>query len=381
MGLIATLAGNQIADAHLSIPAWGAAFHDVSLTGEFTLAGKVTLVVADLTLQCTVLSGGPSVGLGRSFYRVVAGSGGWAKTIPATSYANDLGVNFLKVLTDAALACGETLLVSTVPPTVLGPGFVRPLGPACRLLEQLAPNAWYVGEDGVTRLGARPPATLSAAATQTSLVDLARGTVTLASDTIANILPGLVTAGLTAVDVEHEISKGTLRSKLWGKLGTGASRRIAAMRAIVDQLDPDRLFRGVWEYRVVTQTGNRLNLQPVRVSTGLPNLTRVSMRPGVAGANMKPALGSRVLVGFVDSDPARPAVLGFEDPDGAGFVPISITFANGTAPVGRVGDAVSVTLSAVEIATISAPPAGGPCSGGPITLTGTIQAGSPIVKA
>ena len=48
----------------------------------------------------------------------------------------------------------------------------------------------------------------------------------------------------------------------------------------------------------------------------------------------------------------------------------------GTNAVGRVGDQVQVTLTAVEIGTIN-DSTGHPCLGGPITLTGTITAGAP----
>ena len=151
---VATLNGNRITDARLCVPAWGVSYHDVTIDGEVTLTGAVTLVVADLTIKGTVLSGGPAAG--RSFYRIVAGAGGWGKVLQKKSYSNDAGIRLLNVLLDAAVSVGETLDVTTVDPTViLGPNFTRPEGPACRLLEQLSPSAWYVGEDGKTRLGAK----------------------------------------------------------------------------------------------------------------------------------------------------------------------------------------------------------------------------------
>jgi hypothetical protein len=60
---------------------------------------------------------------------------------------------------------------------------------------------------------------------------------------------------------------------------------------------------------------------------------------------------------------------------------VSIVLAGGTLSVARETDPVSVTLSALQIATIIAPPGGGPCTGGPITLSGTISSGAPQVKA
>lgn len=348
MGLTAfTLAGHTATDASITIPAWGVSYADVSLDGELTLTGRVTLVVADLTLQATVLAGGPAQG--RSFYRLVAGAGGWGKTIPRKSYSNDLGVKLSTVLGDAAAAVGETLdLTSFDTSTRLGPQFVRPEGPACRVLELVSPSAWYVREDGVTRLGARPSSTLAATAARTSQLDLARGTLTLASETIAGILPGLTVDGLTALDVEHEASaKGGLRSRIWGKQGGEGSRRLAAYRAIVDQIDPNRKFRGLAEYRVGIQDGDRLTMQAVRVSSGMPDLARVVMRPGISGASSTVQLGCRVLVGFVDADPARPVVVSFEEAEGLGWKPVS-TLIDASGDLG-----LGVTASLVEIGSNS----------------------------
>lgn len=385
MGLTFTLNANRLTDARLSIPAWGASYHDVTLDAEVLLSGAVTLAVADLTVKCTVIAGGPAAG--RSFYRLVAGAGGWGKTLPKTSYANDAGVKLSTVLGDAAKAVGETLDLSTVDPAArLGPAWTRPEGPACRLLELLSPNAWYVGEDGKTRLGQRPKTALKTAAARTSQLDLARGTLTLASDSIAGILPGIVVDGLEAVDVEHEVSaKGGLRSKLWGRRSLGGnSRLLAAWRSISEQLDPDRKFRGVWEYRIVQQEGERLNLQPVRVSTGMPDLQRVYVRPGLPGCKATHKLGARVLVVFVDVDPARPAVLNFEDAEGGGFLAIELDLAGGGAAVGRVGDTVHVTIDSSIATQIIAPAGtvGGPCTvTAPVTVSGTIISGSSKVTS
>jgi len=339
----ATLAGNRVTSARTYHPAWGCWHGEVSIDGEVALSGSVEMVIADLTLRGTVLSGGAAKG--RSHFRLVGGAGGWGRTLPRRSYANDAQVKVATVLGDAATAAGETIEASSLPSSAkVGPAWVRPEGPAARLLELLAPAAWYVGEDGITRLGKRSGGVLPAGVTHGE-VDRARGTVTLAAESIATILPGLVVDGLTAVDVLHEVTPKGLRSTIWGAMAGATSRHLAAWRALLEQLDPDRLFRGVTEYRVVTQEGERLNLQPVRASTGMPSLARVVVRPGVSGARSTVAIGSRVLVGFVDSDAARPVVLGFEDAAGEGFTPIMthidaaiVRLGEGVLPGVRAGD-------------------------------------------
>lgn len=314
-----TLEGHVATHVRVQLPAWGVWYADVSLAGEHTLTGSVTLVVADLTLVGSVVSGGPS--RGRSTYRIAGGAGGWGTVIPSRGYANDAGVKVFTILRDAAARAGETLDLGSLPTTSVGAAFTRAKGPAGRVLQELVPERWYVGEDGITRVGQRSgAAALDVQATRTS-IDLARGRVVLAADEIATILPGVIVDGITIVDVLHELTPKGLRSTVWGATAVQTSRRLGALRRLVLQLLPDYRFHGTYAYRVVTQESERLNLQPVRVSTGLPDLRRVRVMPGVAGARADVALGSTVLVTFVDADPARPVVIGFEDAEGAGFSP------------------------------------------------------------
>lgn len=347
-GVNATLNGLLVTDARVSIPAWGCWYADASVDGEKPLAGRVELKVSDLTLSGTILSGGPT-GNGRSHFRIVSGAGGWGKELPKKSYANDAEVKLRTILVDAAREAGETLDITTVPATRVGSHFARPEGAASRSLELYASSSWYVGEDGITRLGQRSASTLPAGVTHAA-PDLARGMVTLASDSIAKILPGVVVDGLTAVDVEHTISaSGGLRSTVWGARGAGSSRMLSAFKKMIDALYPQLAIAGVWEYRVVTQSGKRLNLQPVRVSTGMPDLERVMIRPGIAGVDVMVKPGARVLVTFLDGEPGRPAVVNFEEAEGGGFLPLmthidalQIKLLDGARPVVLAADMAGI---------------------------------------
>jgi hypothetical protein len=343
-----TLAKRQITHGRVNLPAWGVWWADISIDGEVELSGDVDLVFNDLTLKGTVLAGGPAKG--RSDFRIVGGKGGWGKTLPRKSYANDAGVKVSTVIGDAAIEAVETVDATTYPTARLGPAWTRPEGPASRVLEQIAPAGWYIGEDGITRIGARARVDFADKAPRVSPLDKARGTLTLAAENLAKLVPGVVVDGLEAVDVVHEITAKTIRTTIYGKLGGETSRRLEAFRAILDQLDPDRAFRATWEYRVVTLSGNRVDLQPVLVSTGMPDLQRVPVRPGLAGSKSTLTPGSRVLVGFVNASPSRPVVLSFEDPDGEGFLPVlteidAETFVKlgaGLLPVVRLGDVATM---------------------------------------
>lgn len=334
----ATLNGHRVTSARATIPAWGAWYADVAVDGDHPLAGSVTLKVSDLTLVGSVIAG--SAAQGRSNFRIVGGAGGWGKPLSPKSYANDAGVKHATILQDAAREVGETLGTVSTQDRV-GPAYVRQTQengrpvPASRVLQQLAYNRWYIDEAGVTHIGARPAGALVGKVTRVEPVDQARGRVVLAAEQIATILPGVVIDGFTAVDVQHDITPETgIRSTAWFAQAPSA---IDAFRAILDQADPWRAYRGVTEYRVVTLTGNRLNLQPVRVSTGMPSLERVPVRPGVAGCSVEAMLGARVLVAFVNADPARPCVVGWEETDGDGFQPEMLSLkAGGSAGGERV---------------------------------------------
>lgn len=347
MSVVATLNGARLVTGRLYLPAWGIPWAEANLDEEITMMGPAALVMADLTFIGTIMSGGKGP-TGRSSYCLAGGAGGWGNEIAARGYANDAGVKASTVLTDAAIACGEILDPLTLPSTRLGPAWTREAAPASRSLESIAPAEWYVGIDGITRIGRRLPIP-HAIPTAITSIDRARGLLTLATEAILTLQPGAIVEGLQAVDVLHEVSTGAkLRTTIWGAGIASTTRRLAAWRRILEALDPDRRFAGVYEYRIVSQDGERLNLQPIRVSIGMPELQRVPVSPGIAGARANHLIGARVLVAFIDASQARPVVIGFEDAEGAGFVPIKtelkataeINLANGILGVARLTDPV-----------------------------------------
>lgn len=353
-----SLAGKQATNVRLHIPAWGVWFVEVSLDAEATITGAVTQVVADLTLKGTVLAGGPD-GSGRSHYRIIGGKGGLGRTLPKKAYANDAGVKLSTVLADALRDAGEELAPLTTAQSAvrLGPSWTRPAGPACRLLEQVAPSAWYVANDGKVTLGARPATAYTGNAVRVSPVDRAHRSLTLAAEVLAPLVPGVVVDGLTAIDVVHTASAAEgLRTTIYGRGVSTTSAVLDSFRKILEQLDPFRAYRGVVEYRVVAQQGNRLDLQCVLASVGMPDLQRVPVRPGFAGAKFTLTPGARVLVAWVNADPARPVVVGFEDADSDGWAPTLTTIdattiklgASASRNIGAHGDTAEPTIVATQ---------------------------------
>lgn len=336
--------------ARVQVPAQGLWYVDAELADDVVLeeGAAATVELGDLGLTGAVVSGG--VWRGDARYRIVGGSGGWGREVASKDYVNDAGVDALTVIREAAHDAGETFDLTTVPATVIGRRWLREAAPASRVLELVSP-AWYVGEDGVGRCGARPRTELTVAAT-TTRVDRDSGVIEIhGAESLAALVPGVVVEGLEALDVCHELEPTGIRTVLYGR-----RQFRSAWRALIEAALPDLRFRGgPYEYRVVSRTGARLNLQPARTSLGLPSLRRVRVRPGLPGMKSEPKLGALVLVSFVNAEPSGAVVTGFEDADGAGFLPDSLSL----CPVAGVALGVARTTDAVV-----AGPFGGTIVGG-----------------
>lgn len=321
----AALNDRTITRARLLVPGWGLPFAEVEIDGSDELDDNaVTLEIADLVASMTVVTSGPW--RGRRRYRIVAGSGGWGESIPARGYTSDLKVLPAAVAVDAATDAGEVIDVTGLGVSSLGGHWTRPAGPAARALEQLAPQGWRVGLDGVTRFGPAPEVAYDGEAARVDLPDFAVGRVELAPLTgVSQLVPGVVVDDTIAVDVEHRVEDGALRTSLWAAHGA-TSRILSGLARIVRRLTVRYDFGGIYSYRIVSSEGDtidgqRLDLQPERSLPGMPWLQRVRTQypPGFTAEH---TLGGLVLVQFVDGDPARPVVTaGGADPDSPGWLP------------------------------------------------------------
>lgn len=332
---LAAVNGNPATSLRASVPRWGCWWVDVDLVGEVALTGSATVTLADLTMAGTIVSGG--VADGRSAYRIAGGKGGWGKVLAKKAYNDDSGVKRATVLRDAATAAGET--IDGLPTSRMGPHFARRDGVASAVLNLVAPRAWRVGFDGVTRMGAYPDSVYAGDGVRTRR---APGTqvIDVVTDKLAALVPGVTVDGsLPATDVEYELSEDRLTAHVYA--GRYANRRLSALARQVEALFPDIKYRGTFEYRVVSQQGDRLNLQVARVASDMPDLSRVPVRPGMAGlkATVKP--GELVLVVFADADPSRPQVVSHDAVDAPGWMPLTLELGGpGALGIVRLGDAV-----------------------------------------
>lgn len=341
----------------LQVPAFGLWWADVEpqepvVAADVPTAGVIaTLTIGTAVFVGAVVSSGRAPD-GKIGFRIVAGSGGWRRSVASVGYSASTAVRIATPLADVAAEVGESLDPATVPEGDIGPHWTRPNAPAAWTLHALAPRSWHVTPAGVTRFGAWPVTDYAGDAPRTR-VDPALGVTTLAIEDAAGLLPGVVVDGASpATDVEIELSGSRLSAHVYA-VHAAPSRRHAALEGIIKALDPQRAFRGLSEYRVVLQDadGGALALQPVRSSAGLPDLRRVPYR---LGARVSLTLGSTVLVAFADSDPGRPCVVTPDATDAPGWVPISWSL--GTVPRGlaRLADTVQAGPFAGVVTSASA---------------------------
>jgi hypothetical protein len=286
------------------------------------------LKLADKLLTGTIVAGG--VAEGKASYRVVAGAGGWGRMIPRKPYRNDAGMKISNLISDVARTVGET--VADVPTARVGSHYARAEGPASAVLNQLAPRGWRVDFDGVTRFGLRSSTAYTGDGTRTRIVPDA-AFVEVAADEIGDLLPGVTIDGSQpATDVDYLLTADRLTVKVYAS--PQVDREQEAERSIMLALFPWLQYIGHFEYRVVGQTGERLNLQPVRAATRMPDLAGVPVRPGVASVKSTATPGALVLVVFADRDPSRPQVVAHDAADAPGFG------VGAALPIARLGDPI-----------------------------------------
>ena len=348
------------------------------------LGDQVTLRIGPLTLVGAPVPDMQGTYGEQRWIRIAGGAAGWSRPIGPLGYHNDAGVKALLVAQDAAREVGETLGTFVPARERIGSDFAREAGPASRALSRaIGSAAWWVDYAGVTQVGPRPERALQAATYTVLSFDPAERTAVLIADDPTTIQVGAtLTDGIDRPSVirEMEITASgdePLRFHVWlGGTEQQPGRLATLLEGIVQRAMDAQLF-GVYRYRVVQRGGDdRLDLQAVDTTRGLPDLRSITVMPGITATRSLVTPGGIVLVQFCEGDRARPVVVSCAAYGTEGFAPSD----GGTAHrAAREGDEVKIDL----------PHGVAPSGGGPIvwsphtpadpTATGVITKGSAVV--
>lgn len=355
--MILTANGIAVSTMTLLIPWTGVWSAELQLDGEaLPPTGPVAILGDGIALQGSVDPDRSGAFGEQLSLAVVGGMGGWSHPVRPKHYHSDVAVPLATVLATTAAEVKE-------PPPVCGPetvgkDYVRVAGPASQVLEG---RSWYVGLDGITVVGPRPP--LPAVDIEILEWNVALGVVVASCDSI--VQPGTVLVSplfgtRTVRDVELVMSADSIRATLWtvAEAPEGASRlELAGLLAGIARAAVRPEYLRLYECRVIGMTGERVDLQPTERLGGSPEIIPASVWSGVPGCKAMLSPGSLVLLGFRSGDPTQPYVAAFEDPEGPGWAPLELTLdarvvlnlgdlvqlvrlAGGSLPVARMGDTV-----------------------------------------
>jgi hypothetical protein len=373
-----TIAGHPVSRLELHVPGVGPWFADADMAGVADgLTGRVTLLIGALALSGTVRVTASGTFGDRRRVRVVAGADGWGKLVPRQSYHNDAGVKASVVAEDAARLVGETIGSFAGGSERLSADYAREPGPASTSLENAARGvAWWVDYAGVTRVGARESVAAESGSYTVREYDPRHREVLLGVEDLSKIVVGSTLSderlGEPLIIRSLEVIAGGdgLRVTAWcPATPAGQSQLADTLRAIVSRVT-DRKLHGVWRYRVVRMSAERVDAQAVRAAAGLPDLLTIPMW-GAPGVHAELTPGAEVLVQFIEGDRELPVITHFAGKGGQGHVPVSLVLAGGKRRAARQGDLVQVggpgtMCTLMPVSGVGAPPnnaivAGIPC--------------------
>jgi hypothetical protein len=354
------LNGMQVKSAKVYEPWSGVWTADLDVDLELPIAptGKAVLVLGTSARVCTVDPDASGLFGAHARVRVIGGGGGWHKEVSALHYHNDAGVLSTAVIASTAAAVGE--VATDAIPSRLGADFMRSAGPASRVL---AGRDWHVDPTtGTTLVAPRIP--FPALPTLEILEwDPKERVATVASD--EPVTPGTILIdprfGTTTIrDVEATFDADGARATCWCDSEPSPGSRLTSAMASLAREATGVVYLRTYRYRVVTQgVDDRLVLQAVKRSAGMPDTLPISIWFGVPGVKAKLLLGSQVLVEFVNGDPSDPVVRAFE----SGPLPIELTLnavrvavGAGTEPVIKATQLYAWVQAVIGVCAAHTPP-------------------------
>ncbi len=336
--------GRPAYGGEMRIPRAGAWEGDFTVPreGEEVLEGPVVVEVGALSWRGTAWRSGEN--MGAIHLRAVGGAGGLSRSLEPRAYrdvpariplSNILGETgeALSPATDAGLL--DTRL----------PMWNRPAQPGGTALQALVlalgrSVLWRTMQDGTIWIGVESwPASALASyqylqqAPSAGMLDL------IAED--PTIFPGEVFLDRRVSAVIHRVLAGNVRTRILFEEEEPADRLKAHVLAVIRAAFPRLPFLVGYGCKVVAQNGDRtLELQPDDPT--MPGLSKVPIRPGLAGTAVDVPAGSRVLLEFDGGDPAKPYASVWESAD-----PTTIELGVGNLHPAALGDRVRTELDAI----------------------------------
>lgn len=149
----ATLNGERVVAASVTIPYYGIWAGDIMLSETIEITSPCTLVLGNLTVVGSVVR--TNTFSGTRSLRLVGGAGGWRKVVPAQAYQNPTGIKLSTLMNDVASLVGEKVNIPKASDVLVGPDFVRENARAQRILRQLVGELWWMDLTGTTQITAR----------------------------------------------------------------------------------------------------------------------------------------------------------------------------------------------------------------------------------
>ncbi len=275
--------------------------------------GRVSLVVGGVTMTGTVDTQNSGAFGPTGSVRVVAGGGAWNQTVPRQDFHADNGVLSTTVYNATASLLGET--VQDLAPTILGNGFARNgTSPAWHIFQD---RPWWLDVTGITNVGARPTSTPDSSFVLHEF-DPTQGMVSFSCDTL--LLPGTTITDsrfktpVTVYDVEQVYDARGSHGWAW-TTSQPCSQFVSDLKAATLEWTRAPYLR-VYRYNFVRYTGsfaggpNRMSLQAVNPTVGIPDVLPVAPWTGLPGASAEMEQGE-VLVAFTEASPSLPVIVGY----------------------------------------------------------------------
>jgi hypothetical protein len=301
---LVTANGLTAYDFQMRRPRVGAWHSDMLVESSEELTGQVRIVVDDgyKTFVGTAVRHGEFAET--AHLRVVAGAGGLGVTASPKHYNN---ASVRVILGDLLRAAGESLSPSasaSVLATQVS-AWTTPALPVgaviAALVEAVAPGtAWRMLPDGTFWIGSEswPGAGLDASTYQIMDEPFEEGSILIHVDRPAQIDPGSTFEGRHVSYVQDDAPQvAPVSSRVWFEDATTSKlgRLRESLAAVVNATRPAFDYRAMYWARVVTQSGNTVDVLPE--APGVPDMGGVRL-VNPAGESVNGVVGGRVLVGW-----------------------------------------------------------------------------------